>query len=319
MSPLPRRRRAPRANSSCRSGAASLGPTGWMCTRRTPIASIAGRFARSARASVPRSPSWRTSISSTGSRPMLVEERAERARRRLRARPRARRRGRCGSARVEPGAAANCELLLGRPPVASGETAEEPPQHADVHRTRLSGGALALQDELGDLDRVQRRALAEVVAREEEREAVLDRRVAADAADEHLVVPAPPCPASGSRRRAPTARRRAARAPAPAGGRPRVSIQIASAWPTITGTRTHVAWIGRSGSSRIFCVSARSFDSSSNSSPSKLPVHAQVVLVLRLVAQPLHRLRAGARDRLVRRDAHAHEPGCVVQRLQHAR
>ena len=32
---------------------------------------------------------------------------------------------------------------------------------------------------------------------------------------------------------------------------------------------THVAWIGRSGSSMIFCVSARSFDSSSNSSPSK--------------------------------------------------
>ena len=47
------------------------------------------------------------------------------------------------------------------------------------------------------------------------------------------------------------------------------STQIASAWPTITGTRTHVAWIGSSGSSMIFRVSSRSFDSSSNSSPSK--------------------------------------------------
>ena len=48
------------------------------------------------------------------------------------------------------------------------------------------------------------------------------------------------------------------------------SAQTASAWPTMTGTRTHIAWIGRSGSSMIFWVSARSFDSSSNSSPSKL-------------------------------------------------
>ena len=50
----------------------------------------------------------------------------------------------------------------------------------------------------------------------------------------------------------------------------------------------------------------------------EVPVHAQVVLVLRLVAQPFHRLRAGAGDRLVRRDAHAHEPGRLVQRLQDA-
>src|SRR5581483_9155657 len=46
-------------------------------------------------------------------------------------------------------------------------------------------GSLAREQELGDLDRVQRRALAQVVAREEEREAVLDRRVAADPADAH--------------------------------------------------------------------------------------------------------------------------------------
>src|SRR5712691_1295087 len=49
----------------------------------------------------------------------------------------------------------------------------------------------------------------------------------------------------------------------------RVSIQTASAWPTRTGTRTHVALIGRSDSSRIFRASALSFVSSSNSSPSQ--------------------------------------------------
>src|SRR4051812_34053931 len=36
----------------------------------------------------------------------------------------------------------------------------------------------------------------------------------------------------------------------------------------MTGTRTHVAWMGSSGSSMIFRVSSRNFDSSSNSSPS---------------------------------------------------
>ena len=38
-------------------------------------------------------------------------------------------------------------------------------------------------EQLGDLDRVQRRALAEVVADDPQAEAVLDRRVLADAAD----------------------------------------------------------------------------------------------------------------------------------------
>ena len=51
-------------------------------------------------------------------------------------------------------------------------------------RARLGG-----EHELGDLDRVQRGALAQVVAREDEREAALDRRVAADPPDEHLVDP----------------------------------------------------------------------------------------------------------------------------------
>src|SRR5215210_904911 len=56
-----------------------------------------------------------------------------------------------------------------------------------VGLARLELGCLQPVQELRDLDRVERRALAQVVAREEQREALLDRRVAADAADEHLV------------------------------------------------------------------------------------------------------------------------------------
>ena len=48
-----------------------------------------------------------------------------------------------------------------------------------------------------------------------------------------------------------------------------VSTQMDSAWPTSTGTRTQVAEIGSSGSSRIFRVSSRILVSSSNSTPSK--------------------------------------------------
>src|SRR5438067_12171887 len=46
--------------------------------------------------------------------------------------------------------------------------------------------ALAREEELGDLDRVERRTLDEVVAREEEHEAVARRAVETDAPDEHL-------------------------------------------------------------------------------------------------------------------------------------
>jgi len=48
-----------------------------------------------------------------------------------------------------------------------------------------------------------------------------------------------------------------------------VSTQTDSACPIITGTRMQLTLIGSSGSSRILRLSARSFDSSSNSSPSK--------------------------------------------------
>ena len=129
---------------------------------------------------------------------------------------------------------------------------------------------MRVEQELGDLDRVERGALDEVVAGEEEHEAVLRGAVGADAADEHLV---------GLRRRArrrhvdDAHRRRAAQQLGRLLRRRAASsssTQTASAWPTRTGTRTVVALIGSSGSSRIFCVSARIFDSSSVSSPSQL-------------------------------------------------
>ena len=111
-------------------------------------------------------------------------------------------------------------------------------------------------------------------------------------------------------------RRRAAPAPARRAARPANSTQIASAWPTITGTRTHVAWIGSSGSSMIFCVSSTELGLLVELLAVEVPVHAQVVLRLRLVAQPLHRLGAGAGDRLVGGDADPHETCFVVQRLE---
>ena len=75
---------------------------------------------------------------------------------------------------------------------------------------------------------------------EEEREAVARRRVAADAADEHVV-------AAGRlarRREVLEAHRRRGAEQLPRllwRERSSVSIQTASAWPTITGTRTQVA------------------------------------------------------------------------------
>ena len=122
----------------------------------------------------------------------------------------------------------------------------------------------------------------------------LRRAIGADAADEHLV---------GLRRvlrrrdvddAAPTARApRSAVACFGVSGRSS-SIQTASACPTSTGTRTVVALIGRSGSSRILRVSARSFDSSSVSSPSQLQSIARLCSAGVLGAQLLH---AAARPR----------------------
>src|SRR6266540_5478409 len=70
-----------------------------------------------------------------------------------------------------------------------------------------------------------------------------------------------------SARRIPGAAARTSRARSGESGSS-VSTQTACEWPTRTGTRAQVALSGSSGSSRIFRVSARSFDSSSDSSPS---------------------------------------------------
>ena len=96
-----------------------------------------------------------------------------------------------------------------------------------------------------------------------------------------------------------------------------VSTHTDSAWPTTTGTLTQLALRGRSGSSRILRVSSRSLTSSSNSRPSKLPVHAELVVVGILGSKVLDRVGAGARDRLVGGDAHASQTGGVLQRREH--
>ena len=183
---------------------------------------------------------------------------------------------------------------------------------------RQAATARRVEDELRDLDRVERCALVQVVAGEEEDEPVADGRIAADAADEHVVGLRPRRAASAS----PASRTH---------GRPPSSSCACSGesgssrldpdrfrMADQTGTRTHVALIGSSGSSRILRVSARIFDSSSDSSPSKSQSMREVVLARRLARSSLHPLRAGAGDRLVGRDAHAREAGGVVQRLQHA-
>ena len=53
--------------------------------------------------------------------------------------------------------------------------------------TRTCAGRDRVEQKLGDLNRVERRALAEVVAREVEREPVLGGRVTANTPDEHVV------------------------------------------------------------------------------------------------------------------------------------
>src|SRR5918996_5372305 len=49
------------------------------------------------------------------------------------------------------------------------------------------------------------------------------------------------------------------------------------------------------------------------------PVHTQVVLLDGLATEPFHRLRAGARGRLVRGDANSTEPRGVTKRCEHER
>src|SRR5207237_8239016 len=61
------------------------------------------------------------------------------------------------------------------------------PLELHVDRPDLRGYGTASQEQLGDLNRVQRGALAEVVADDEQDESVALGRVRADPADEHVV------------------------------------------------------------------------------------------------------------------------------------
>src|SRR5579884_3006954 len=178
-------------------------------------------------------------------------------------------------------------------------------------------GSLAREQELGDLDRVQRRALAQVVAREEEREAVLDRRVAADPADEHLV------DAGRLARRGEVLdahRRRRCEQLA----RPLRRERLLGLEPDRLGVPDEdrhtdagrldpqlrqLHDLARLGAELRLLVELVAVE---------VPIHPQVVVRGRLAAQPLHRAGAGAGDRLVRGEPDAREAGLLVQRLQHA-
>ena len=142
-------------------------------------------------------------------------------------------------------------------------------------------GASAVEQELRDLDRVQRRALAQVVAREEQREARSRRSGRGGCGRRARRRSRPPCPATGSPRRAPTARPPSSSRARSAESGCSVSSQTASAWPTITGTRTHVALdrqvgqlhdLPRLGAELRLLVELLAVE---------VPVHAQVVLVRR--------------------------------------
>ena len=204
-------------------------------------------------------------------------------------------------------------------PAATSVGAAGASSESAVATVRSSSDALLGEQQLGDLDRVQRRALAQVVADDEERQPVLGRRVARGSGRRARRRRPPRRRASGTARAGSRARRRGSRSPARRESGSCVSSQTASAWPTSTGTRTQVALTGSAGSSRILRVSSRSFSSSSNSTPSKSQSMRRSFSSGDCAAQPLHRLRARARDRLVGRDAHAREPRRVVQRLERAR
>jgi hypothetical protein len=188
--------------------------------------------------------------------------------------------------------------------------------NADATSVSSDGYGAALEQQLGDLDCVQRRALAEVVADDEQDEAVLSRRIAAHASHEDLVDADGVSRVGTFSKRTPGASV-SSRTASSATSSSCVSTHTVSVWPTSTGTRTHVALIGSSGRSRILRVSSRSLDSSSNSSPSN--PSREVALAGRRGTQLFHSLRACTGHRLIRAHAHAREAGGVVQRLQRHR
>src|SRR5581483_3254958 len=181
------------------------------------------------------------------------------------------------------------------------------------------GGAGGLEEELRDLDRVQRGALDEVVAREEEHEAaVLARPVGADPPDEHIL-------GLGGRARArrlddPYARR---------GGEQRLR-QLRRERPVrLDPDRLRMADEHRHAHRRRADRQLRQLEDLARLGADlrllvglvalPVPVEPEVVLVGRLGAELLHPLRARAGDRLVRREADAAQARRVVERLEDAR
>ena len=176
---------------------------------------------------------------------------------------------------------------------------------------------LRRQEQLRDLDRVQRRALAQVVAGDEEREAVLDRRVLADPADEHVVA------ARGAARRRELLERDARRAGEDRGrllGGERLAglepdrLRVADQHGDAHARRAHRQRRQLEDLARLLAQLLLLLELDAV----EAPVHPQVELVRRLPAELLHRLRPRAGDRLVGGDADAYELRRVVQRLQRA-
>ena len=124
----------------------------------------------------------------------------------------------------------------------------KPPCFLRVLRALCGELARLFDEQLGDLHRVRRGALAQVVAHTPERKAVVARQVLADAADESpVVVPIAsacgigysPAARSSTTASAP-ASRRTTRAPRSTVIFRSVSTKMLSLWQLLTGARTHV-------------------------------------------------------------------------------
>ena len=148
--------------------------------------------------------------------------------------------------------------------------------------TRTPDRKRLLDEQLGDLDGVERGALAEVVVADEQGQATTVRRRPrpGGCARRSSGPGRRPAAASGSRSARRRARRRAARWPARRESGRANSTFIDSECPVNTGTRTHVPDTARSGMSRILRLSLRSFCSSSVSkrpSSTSLPANGSTL------------------------------------------
>ncbi len=173
------------------------------------------------------------------------------------------------------------------------------------------------EEQLGDLDRVQSRALAEVVADDEEGESVRHRRVLPDPADEDVVAA---CGPAGRRELLqPDPRRRAEQ------------LRRLLRRERLLGLDPHRLGVphehGDADAGRADREVGQLEDLLGLLAELLLlleldaverPVHPEVVVLGRLRAQALHRLGTRARDRLVGGDAHPDEPSGVVEGLERA-